>query len=484
MRMIIAPVRPGVTPIPDIEIDVESRDEIPQILLGLQFIYSNLEFREELFKILESVIPPGTDRNNGRPGMELWKIFVIAVLRLNLNCDYDHLLELVNNHRVIRKMLCHADDDLTPYKLQTLKDNVALLTPEILDKINQITVEAGHRVFGETDKPLNARMDSFPVETDVHYPTDTNLLFDAMRVILTLLIRLCKLHKISGWKDGAEKIRRIKNLLRKLQKMRQSNSKDEKRREKRAQDIIDAHEAYLNLAKGILQQVLETLDTLSSLEGVTKAGLAKIVEFIAHAERQMDQIERRVMKGETIPHEEKVFSLFEPHTEWIVKGKAGVQAELGLNVCIIEDNRGFILHHHVMEKETDDKVAVPMIKEAKARFPELRQCSFDKGFHSVSNQAELKNILDSVILPKKGKLSQEDKKTEHSENFINARHQHSAVESAINALEVHGLDRCPDHGIDRFKRYVALAVTARNLQRLGALLQKQETEARQLKKAA
>ena len=88
-----------------------------------------------------------------------------------------------------------------------------------------------------------------------------------------------------------------------------------------------------------------------------------------------------------------------------------------------------------------------------------------------------------VVLPKKGKLSEKDKERERSDEFKRARQQHSAVESAINALEVHGLDVCPDHGIDGFKRYVALAVVARNIQRLGALVRKNAQEkARTLQK--
>jgi len=100
----------------------------------------------------------------------------------------------------------------------------------------------------------------------------------------------------------------------------------------------------------------------------------------------------------------------------------------------------------------------------------------DKGFHSVANQEALKAMLDRVVLPRKGKLSQVNKAIESDPEFIRLRHQHSAVESAINALEAHGLDICPDHGIDGFKRYVALAVVARNMQRLGAILQQREVE--------
>jgi hypothetical protein len=194
------------------------------------------------------------------------------------------------------------------------------------------------------------------------------------------------------------------------------------------------------------------------------------------------------MNDETIPHDEKVFSIFEEHTEWISKGKAGVPVELGLKVCILEDQHGFILHHDVMEKQTDERIAVFLVEKAKKKFPALNLCSFDKGFHSPSNQIELRQLLDKVVLPKKGKLSNKDKEVEHSKEFVEARRQHSAVESAINALEVHGLDRCLDHGLHGFKRYVSLAVLARNIQNLGAILRQKEAKARKrherLKKAA
>lgn len=195
---------------------------------------------------------------------------------------------------------------------------------------------------------------------------------------------------------------------------------------------------------------------------------------MAHARRQIDQIRRRVVLGEKIPHREKVFSIFEEHTEWISKGKAGVPQELGLRVCILEDRYGFILHHHVMQKQTDDKVTLQMVREAKKRFPGLASCSFDKGFYSPPNRKELQETLDLVILPKKGKLSLHDKQVESSEAFVQGKRKHSAVESAINALEVHGLDRCPDQGVDGFDRYVALAVLSRNLQILGYKIQQKK----------
>ena len=155
---------------------------------------------------------------------------------------------------------------------------------------------------------------------------------------------------------------------------------------------------------------------------------------------------------------------------------ATVPVELGLRVAVVEDQHRFILTHQVMQKTTDDQVAVTLVEAALAGFPEISSASFDKGFHSPANQIALAALIPQVVLPKKGKLSQAQRKREADPEFVALRRQHSAVESAINALEVDGLDRCLDHGIDGFKRYVALAVVARNIQRLGAILRQQEAD--------
>ena len=156
--------------------------------------------------------------------------------------------------------------------------------------------------------------------------------------------------------------------------------------------------------------------------------------------------------------------------------------ELGLKTVIMEDQFQFILHHRLMQHEVDEQVTVAMVVQTKQRFPDFVACSFDKGFHSPENQRELQQHLELVALPRKGKLSQAAQQIEGSPEFVNARRKHSAVESAINALEVHGLDMCPDHGINGFKRYVALAVVARNIHRIGAILKQQEQKREQRKK--
>jgi hypothetical protein len=472
----------GEVDVSKVKFDLKSRDDIPKILRGLQHLYTDLALRTRLFALLEEQIAPKVDKRNGRPGMTLWSIFVCGVVRLDLNIDYDRLHELVNHHDTLRQMLGHAAFDEERYHYQTLKDNVSLFTPELLDKINQLVVGAGHvLVKKKENEALRGRCDSFVVETHVHYPTDINLLYDAMRKVITLTARWCEAHGISAWRQHHYNVRHLKRLMRTAQNKKRSKSQAQSQQQKNEALMVEAHQAYLEVAGHYLEKAQATVAGLAQNSGNDVDVLRKleIEGFMKHAIRQIDQTRRRVIEGETIPHAQKVFSIFEPHTEWISKGKAGVPVELGVKVCILEDQHQFILHHQVMQQQTDDAVAVSMVSQAKQRFALLNACSFDKGFHTPDNQIKLKEQLESVVLPRKGKLTQAVRAEEQTESFATARRAHSAVESAINALEVHGLDRCPDHGIDGFKRYVAFAVVARNIHRIGALLWEQEVKRKQ-----
>ena len=322
------------------------------------------------------------------------------------------------------------------------------------------------------------------VETHVHFPTDISLLWDAIRKVVTLTARLCGEHELTLWRQSQFNLRQVKKDYRKVQKTRHSTSKDERKKAAQQQLVIQAYEVYLQRTVSLINKAEYTLANHTFNSSIEVLQVIEIEGFIAHAHRQIEQITRRVIHEEKILHSEKVFSIFQPHTEWISKGKAGVPVELGLKTCVLEDQYGFILHHRVMQKETDDQIAVRMVTESQSRFADLTVCSFDKGFHSPDNQKVLKNHLKLVVLPKKGRLNQQEKAHEYSEEFKAAKRQHSAVESAINALEVHGLDVCPDHGIDGFKRYISLAVVSRNIQKLGAELRKIENPPDKKKKRA
>ena len=280
----------------------------------------------------------------------------------------------------------------------------------------------------------------------------------------------------------------MKRLFRRTQKVRYSTSEDEEQRQQKDLQVKTTYEAYLDAARFYIDKGTQARQALEARGLVVPAML--LSQWIADAERQIDQIDRRVLQGEVIPHGDKVFSIFERHTEWISKGKAGVLVELGVRVCVLEDQYQFVLQHQVMWQQTDDKVAVSMVAQAQQRFPDLKQCSFDKGFHSPANQRALGELLEHVVLPKKGRLSAADKEREYSDTFRTARMQHPAIESCINNLEQRGLDRCRSHGTQGFERHVALAMIACNLHRIGLVLQRREkaklerAKRRKLKKLA
>jgi hypothetical protein len=214
-------MRFGEVAISSIEVDLKSRDEIPKVLIDLQKTYCNPEVRERVFSLLERIIPEGTDPGRGRPGMDLWKILVLGTLRLICNWDFDKLQDIANHHFKVREMLLHVQllgghiiDDGHWYALQNLIDNLYLLTPEVLDEIRNVVVQFGHEVVrkGE-DEELKGSCDSFVVETDVDYPTDITLLFDAMRKAITLIAALCVQLGLTGWRKSSHNLMKLKQLF-------------------------------------------------------------------------------------------------------------------------------------------------------------------------------------------------------------------------------------------------------------------------------
>jgi len=139
----------GEVPISEIEIDFKSRDDIPQILLGLKAIYEDRDSLNQIMEILKKIAP----EKKGRPGMDLWNIFVLAMVKLNLNCDYDRLHELANQHNTLRQMLGIGTFDKTYFESKTIQNNIRLFTPEILDQINVVIVKFGHKVTSKKKTP-------------------------------------------------------------------------------------------------------------------------------------------------------------------------------------------------------------------------------------------------------------------------------------------------------------------------------------------
>ena len=462
----------GGTAIEDIKFNIKSRDDIPAILIGLQHIYTNTETREKLFSLLEEKFLPEVDLHTGRPGMDIWRVVVLGVLKQGLGCDYDRLQHIANNDSLVRKMLGHSGyGDEYEYGLQTIIDNVELLSAELLGEINSIVVRSGHAVAKK--KPgegLRGRCDSFPVKTDVEYPTDVGLLWDAVRCLVRECAAAAGANGIPGWRQH----KHIRKTIEKLYNL----VRTKKRRDRNPgsiEEYLRACEEMVRRSNGLLCELLATEAPAWRFD--------RINYYRAHAIRQIDQVRRRILHGEVIPQEEKVFSVFEPHTRWIAKGKAGVAVEFGVPVCIVEDQYRFILHHRVMWEESDVDVCVPFMEETKKMYPEFASCSFDQGFWSPKNRERLDEILEGNYLPKKGKLGKKDMERQSDEEFAEARKRHPGVESAINALNHKGCDKVRVHGKKGFARSVALSVLAANIHRLGVLVRngEREKEKRRLK---
>jgi IS5 family transposase len=473
----------GATPIEEVPIPTKSRDEMPAVLRALQYVYSTPELNEKVFEILERKITKGINSRTGRPGAMLWEILVFGVVRQARDMDFDHLHHVVNYDSLVRKILGISDfgDNLKKYSLQAVKDNVALLDEETLNEINTLIVQAGHQL--KKNEKLNVKVDTYVVETNVHFPTDLNLLWDGGRKCLDLIRDICEDAPIdTGWRKQRDWRKRLKKAFHQAAKRTVGAGRN-------TVAGLNAALHYLSLAEELSRKIKETrtqLELASVQSNEKRQKYFKLHLFEYFLDTHIHLVRLRLVGNRIISHDQKMFSLFEPHTRWIKKGKAGDRVELGLPVAVATDQYSFILAHHVMQDEQDVDIAVPFVESLVKRYL-IDSLSFDKGFWSPINFKKLKAMVDNVIMPKKGKRNKQEMEREHDDMFQKLRRHHAAVESDINGLEHHALNRCPDKGIERFKNYCALSIVTYNLHKLGNILLEQERELSkniQLRKAA
>ena len=170
-----------------------------------------------------------------------------------------------------------------------------------------------------------------------------------------------------------------------------------------------------------------------------------------------------------------------------MKGKPGIKVELGVPVRVVESEHQFVMNYKVMWEESDVDMGAELIADTQTEYPDLKQCSFDKGYHSQRARKALDRLLELVAMPRKGKLSKAAKEEESEEEFVAAKRAHAAVEAGIRNLEKHGLERVRSRSKDGFERTMGLSVVATNVHRIGLLLQRAERERlrkQRLKRAA
>src|SRR4051794_19916224 len=168
------------TPIERVSFQLRCRHELIPILVALQHLYGRADVCQQVFQLIRRDVHKDTRATRGRTGLSYWEILVLAAVRLGCNCDDDALQDLAENHRTLRQILGVADDAIDPqrppYLWHRLRDNLCLLQPETVENINHLLVAAGHEV--EPAAAEHVRGDTFVVETNIHYPTEANLLAD------------------------------------------------------------------------------------------------------------------------------------------------------------------------------------------------------------------------------------------------------------------------------------------------------------------
>lgn len=243
-----------------------------------------------------------------------------------------------------------------------------------------------------------------------------------------------------------------------------------KNKEERLQSCT---EDYLKKATTFKDKLVDDKDNFPEKDTLDIFKKIDLEAFIGLLKKHIDLVDRRILQKQEIPHQEKLFSIFEQYTEWINKGKKHPSVELGKKVSITTDQYGLIVDSYLMEKESDSQIVVSTAARILEKFKVI-SWSFDKGYWHKDNKVFLQGKIPQVIMPKKGKPNKVEQEEQQTKVFKKLRNKHSAVESNINELEYCGLDRCPDKGLHAFKRYVSVGVTAYNLKRIGREMLAQE----------
>lgn len=479
MRLACPLERLDCLPITEVELNLSCRDEIIPILRALQHLYGDAQLRQELLGLVGKDVNRTSSRKRGRRGLNYWEVTVLAAVRLGCNLDYDKLQDLAENHRSLRLIMGIGDwqAEEVDFDWRRIEDNVIKLRPATVKRISDLVVSAGHAL--EPKAIESVRGDTFVVETNIHYPTESTLIGDGLRKILSLAAEFAAEHDIAGWRQHEHLLKNVHKLVRKIGQASRAKAQGVDRLKPGYQQLLILAKELLQRARRLLralkfpnEQTAYTLDQLKkATPPATLPGL--LMHYVALTEKVCDNARRRVLDGETLSNEEKIFSIFEAHTELIKRGKQREPIQFGHNALVIEDAAGFVVDYQVVDAGVlDQDLVVPVMKKLQKRFGnKIKSASFDRAFHTPENQRDLAKIVGCPCIASKGQQKGHQQQEEGTVAFRKARRRHPGVESAIGALQAgNGLKRCRDRGQQGHERYVALGILGRNLQTLGKLL--------------
>ena len=328
------------------------------------------------------------------------------------------------------------------------------LSAGTLEKMNGILSQ--YALQQEKIRPDKHRMDTTVYETNIHYPTDSSLLWDSFRTVARLLRCLQKelppLHLQHRFHD--KKVKKLATFI-----ARHASSQ-----RKRTQRKVKQHYRKLIQAvrwiHGVGREVLEKRLAL----GYDAPELTHYLSLVA---RILYQTHQRVIEGILLPPDEKLYSLFEEHTELLQRGKAGKPIEFGHKILLAQTGEKFIHYYQVMPKRIEDadllEPAVAAHKELFGRYSDL--LSTDKGFYKNRQQiADLETRIATVSIAKKGRRTPEEYQRETSEAFLAGQRFRAGCEGSISVLKrAFKLGKCFFKGFRHYAASVGLAVLCHNL---------------------
>src|SRR5258705_5717529 len=406
----------------------------------------------------------------GRDGLTPQQVLRSLILLRVKNWNYRELRERIADGYTLRQF--------TDFYCQPVPKHDAFnrafnrLTPKTLQAVNDLVVQAAVDVGLEDGQTL--RVDSTVVQTDIHHPTDNTLLWDVVRVITRLIGCLAEAvqQHIQGFRNRTRAARRRMQEIQRLTPKERHERQTEKYRQ-----LIGITEEVVNSVRKVLQQTRKA----RGKDLVADLTIAELRKEIAHycglGDLVIDQTRRRVLQGEQVPNAEKIYSIFETHTDLIKRGKVLTPVEFGHKVFLAESAQGLITQYEVFEGNPgDDQQVEPSLERHKENFgraPELY--SSDRGFFSETNVKSCKKKgVKVVCIPQRGgEKTVKRKAYEKSPAFKEGQRFRAGIEGRISVLfRGRGMKRCLAEGHQRFELLVGAAVLANNLMRIAAMLSK------------
>src|SRR4051794_39184527 len=306
--------------VPDVRLNSTCRDEIIPILKALQHLYTQPGLRDQLLDTVAQDVNGTSSADRGRPGMDYWSILVLGAVRLGCNLNYDRLQNLAEEHRSLRLIMgvggWHEDQT---FDWRCLRDNIYLLSPDTIERLNHLIVAEGHRLVPEAAEAV--RGDSFVVATDIHYPTDSGLIGDGLRTIIRVARRLAGLLGLAGWRQHGHLRQVVKRHLRTINRIAAGKGRDFRKRLQAAyRDLLDVADRIIARASELLDPALISIGLGPAAKAVEKLRI-KLLDFLNMTIHACDQARRRVLAEETVANDEKLLSLFESETQLIKRGK-------------------------------------------------------------------------------------------------------------------------------------------------------------------